>query len=185
MAHQSFAKTVCDTLKEAAQSGGGEVEAGKLSCLLHIQTRKDHKRMLNTLSELAGRGKIVRVRQGVYAPVATADTPDKREVMWRLMKMRRRVSVDDLVEMAGVSPAYALEWLRLLVRREVARNVEEPGKRGLWVLLNDNVEMPVDVDKAEKLRNIRLKKKKIIARLDSIGSALGEVRQILQTMEDD
>ncbi|MBA3007155.1 hypothetical protein KKC83_06840 [Patescibacteria group bacterium] len=184
MAQQSFAKTVSDTLQAAAQSGGGEADANKLSCLLHLQTRKDHKRLLNTLSDLARSGKIVRVRQGVYAPAPIAGQPDKREIMWRLLKMRRRVTVDDLVEMADVSHAYANEWLRLLVKREVVRMVHLLDGSGGWVLINNCAEMPQDSDKAERLRNLRLKKKKALARLDSISTALGEVRQLLQTMEE-
>jgi hypothetical protein len=185
MAHQSFAKTVSDALQAAAKSGGGEVEVNKLSCLLHLQTYKDHKRLLNALYDLARSGKIVRVRQGVYAPAPAAGQPDKCEIMWRLFKMRRRVTVDDLMEMADVGQDYAREWLQLLVKREVARKIQEPGQPGLWVLINDLAEMPQDSDKAERLRNIRLKKKKALARLDSISAALGEVRQLLQTMEEE
>ncbi len=179
MAQQSFAKTVNDTLQAAARSGGGEADANKLSCLLHLQTRQEHKRLLNTLSDLSRRGKIVRVRQGVYAPAPAAGEPDKREIMWRLLKMRRRVTVDDLMEMAAVSRAYANEWLRLLVKREVVSCIQEPGQPGRWVLINDCAEMPQDSDKAERLRNIRLKKKKALARIDSIRTLLAELKQLL------
>lgn len=183
MAHQSFAKTVTDTVQEAAQ-GGGEADVTKLSCLLRLSS-KDHKRLLNTLSDLACRGKIVRVRQGVYAPAPATGQPDKREVMWRLLKMRRHITVDDLVEMADVSRAYAVEWLQLLVNRDVVHCLRASGQPDRWMLINDLAEMPQDSDKAERLRNIRLKKKKALARLDSISTALGEVRQILQTMEEE
>jgi hypothetical protein len=185
MAHQSFAKSVCDTLRNAAQEGNGEADVATLSHLLHLQTFKDHKRMLNTLSDLTRRGKIIRVSQGVYAEAKTTGEPDKREVMWRIFKMRRRVTVDDLMEMAGVSRHYAVEWLRILVKREVARNLQEPGKSGLWVLINENVEMPQDEDKAERLRNIRLNKKKVLARLRSIDTAVADVRKIVQDLEEE
>ena len=105
--------------------------------------------------------------------------------MWRLLKMRRRVTVDDLVEMAGVSRDYAREWLLILVRREVARKIQEPGKAGLWVLINDTAEMPLDENKAARLRGIRLKKKQVISKLDAIDTALGDIRQILKTMEEE
>lgn len=185
MAHESFAKTVLDTTLALAAKGNGEVSCGDISSALFIQTRLDHKRLLNTLSDLSRAGKVVRVRQGVYAEAATAAEPDKREVMWRLLKMRRRVTVDDLVEMAGVSRDYAREWLLILVRREVARKIQEPGKAGLWVLINDSAEMPLDENKAARLRKIRLKKKYVMSRLDNISNALGEIRQILQTMEEE
>jgi len=188
MAHQSFRKDVLLMALKVSKEKSGEVTTDSLSTLLMIMNRKEHKRMLNTLGELTGEGKLRRIRQGVYGPplpTATPAEPDKREVMWRLLKMRRRVTVDDLMEMAGVSRDYARQWLVILVRREVARKIQEPGKAGLWVLINDSAEMPVDEDKAARLRNIRLKKKRMITKLDSISTALGEVRQILQTMEEE
>jgi DNA-binding transcriptional regulator GbsR (MarR family) len=105
--------------------------------------------------------------------------------MWRLFKMRRRVTVDDLMEMADVSRDYAVEWLRVLVKREVARKLQEPGKTGLWVLVNENVEMPQDEDKAQRLRDIRMKKKKVLARLKSIDTAVADVRKIVQNLEEE
>jgi len=178
MAHQSFAKTVCDTLKEAARTGGGEVAVAELSCLLWLQTRKEHKRLLNTLSDLTRGGKVIRVRQGVYAEATTTAPPAKREVMWRLLKMRRRVTVDDLVELAGVSLDYAREWLAILVKREVVRKIQEPG--GMWVLINDSAEMPVDDDKAAVLRLLRVQKKAELAgRIDTIENELKAVKKTI------
>ena len=184
MAHQSFAQRVLGMLREVCREGG-KADAGEMSSRLLLQTRKEHKRMLNTLSDLARQGRIVRVSQGVYAEAKPAAEADKREVMWRLLKMRRRVTVDDLVEMAGVSRDYAREWLLILVRREVARKIQEPGKAGLWVLINDTAEMPLDENKAARLRGIRLKKKQVISKLDAIDTALGDIRQILKTMEEE
>jgi hypothetical protein len=188
MAHQSFAKTVLEMLTKETLVRDGEVSVDELSIALHLTTRKDHKRMLNTLSDLVKSGRAVRVRQGVYTWSTQDKEPDKREVMWRTIRMRRNVTIADLQEFAGVSHDYAKEWLGMLVRRGIAMRCDSEAHENLpshWALLKNDAEMPVDTDKAAKLRNIRLKKKKIVARLDSIGSALGEVRQILQTMEDD
>ena len=184
MAQQSFARTVIDTIRITAAQYGGEADTNQLSWLLQLKTGQEHKRLLNTLCDLARSGKIVRVRQGVYAPAPAAGQPDKREIMWRLLKMRRRVTVEDLMEMADVSAAYAHEWLQLLVKREVVRAIQEPGQMR-WVLINDSAEMPQDSDKAARLRNIRLNKKKALAKLAGISTALGEVRQLLQTMEEE
>ena len=187
MAHQSFAKTVYETIKEAALAGNGEVSAQKLSCLLKLPTRKDHKRMLNALSDLARNGKIIRVRQGVYAPGTTAATVDKREVMWRLLKMRRVVTSADLQEMAGVSATYAKEWLGMLVRRKVAIRIAPPNHNhphSYRLIKNDLNVMPVDEDKATRLRKMRLEKKAALSgKLDAIDTAVKEMKNILQTME--
>jgi predicted transcriptional regulator of viral defense system len=188
MAHQSFARTVRDALIAAARADDGEVGVGDLSSLLRLKNRKEHKRMLNALSDLTGRGHIVRVRQGVYGEAAAAGEPDKREVMWRLIRMRRVVTIADLEEMAGVSHAYAKEWLELLVKRGCAVRVNpaNPNHPHSWRLtVTDHAEMPVDDDKAAKLRDIRLKKKKIMARLTAIDTAVADVKQIIKNMEDE
>ena len=117
MAHQSFSQEVLGMLKDVCREGG-KAEAGEMSSRLCLKTRKEHKRMLNTLSDLARQGRIVRVSQGVYAEAKPAAEPDKREVMWRL-------------------------------------------------------------------RGIRLKKKQVISKLDAIDTALGDIRQILKTMEEE
>ena len=190
MAHQSLSKAIKDTIRGQET---GEITTDQLSRLLHIQTRKDNKRMLNTLSELYRTGKISRVRQGVYGPALTGaahgNQPDKREIMWRVLRMRRSVTIADLQEMAGVSDHYAGEWLLMLTRRGIVQvfTPVSPKSPVSWRLISDVVEMPVDTAKAERLRNLRLKKKKqaITQQLGVIGTALGEVREILKTMEDE
>ncbi len=187
MAHQSFRKNVLSMALKLSNETG-EVTTDSLSVLLMIMSKAEHKRMLNTLSELAGEGKLRRIRQGVYGPVVTAGNPDKREVMWRVMRMRRAVTVADLQEMAGVSSSYASEWLELLVRREVAVRIvpANPKHPHSWRLVKSDLEMPVDDEKAARLRDIRRKKKAAITgKLDAIDTALGEVRKILKNLEEE
>ncbi|GAB6191123.1 hypothetical protein [Desulfocastanea catecholica] len=188
MANESFTKKVLDATLAAASVNGGRAYAVDVSKLLFIQTRREHKRVLNSLSELSRSGRLGRISQGIYGPpppTGTARQVDKREVMWRLLRMRKRVTVEDLMELAGVSKHYAKEWLLMLVNRRVVSKVQQPGQKGVWLLLADQVEMPVDVEKADRLRKIRVEKKKeIAARLDTIGEALDDVRELLQTMED-
>ena len=62
MAHQSFSQEVLGMLKDVCREGG-KAEAGEMSSRLCLKTRKEHKRMLNTLSDLARQGRIVRVSQ--------------------------------------------------------------------------------------------------------------------------
>ncbi|MBM9605943.1 hypothetical protein [Desulfopila inferna] len=189
MAHQSFAKTVLDTLRKEALVRDGDVTVTDLSCALHLQTRKDHKRMLNTLSDLVKSGKAVRVRQGVYTFSAEAREPDKREVMWRALRMRRIVTIADLQEFAGVSHEYAKQWLAMLVKRKIAQRNTPANKNHphSWRLIkNDLVDMPVDTDKAAKLRTLRLKQKQgVISALDTIDNELSKVRNFIANMEDE
>jgi hypothetical protein len=72
----------------------------------------------------------------------------------------------------------------MLARREVVRRVDRPGRKSLWLLVKDSIEMPEDEEKAAKLRTIRRQKKQqITVRLDVISTALGEIRTILNDME--
>lgn len=184
MAHQSFRKDVLDKTLELAARNGGEIGTNDVSISLLLMKKNDHKRLLNTLSELTGEGKLRRVRQGVYAaPVVPAKSsqPEKREVMWRILRIRKKVTLDDLVEIAGVGRDYARQWLSMLAAHGVVRKIDQ-----FWLLQHDSVEMPVMDDEAARLRRLRLKKKAaMVARLDSIDTALTEVRQILQTMEEE
>lgn len=189
MAHQSFAKSVCDTVRQVSIANG-EATAHEVSCLLGLPTRKEHKRLLNTMSELSRRGKIVRVRQGVYAPAPVTGDPNKQEVMWRLLRMRRTVTIADLEEMAGVSPSYAREWLGLLVKRSIAvvDVPVNPNNPISWRLIKSDVEMPVDEEKSARLRELRKRKKANLCQmselLDAAGINLDKMRTLLQNMED-
>lgn len=163
MAHQSFAGRVLETLtKLAATATSGRVHADDVSSALMVQTRQAHKQVLNALSDLSKAGTVVRVQQGVYA-LAEDQTrkPDKREVMWRVLRMRKRVVVADLVELAGVSREYAKEWLQMLVTRGIVRRLPQPDNQPHhYQIINVNaaMAMPVDEAKAAKLRALRRKK---------------------------
>jgi hypothetical protein len=185
MAQQSFSKTVLEAALAIAEKNGGKATSDEISIALGAGTKQRHKNILNVLSELYCAGRLQRVAQGVYAPPAATKPPEKREVMWRLLRLSRPgVTVDDLVEMAAVSVKYAEEWLRMLARREVVRRVDRPGRKSLWLLVKDSIEMPEDEEKAAKLRTIRRQKKQqITVRLDVISTALGEIRTILNDME--
>jgi len=169
-----------------------EVTVTELSHAMHLQTYKEHKRMLDGLSELFKAKSLSRIRQGVYGRPQEQKQEDKRVVMWRILRMRRRVAVDDLVEMADVAPDYAKEWLRMLVQRGVVRKHQQPGMKGTWQLINDTVDMPEDDTKADRLRALRKKKKEAavsvidgaLKQLQTIGEALSKARDAITTMEE-
>ncbi len=189
MAHQSFAKKVLETLQAEAVKRNGSVSSTELSHALFIQTSKDHKRMLNAVYDLVKNGRIKRISQGVYAPDTKTRTPDKREVMWRIIRMRKAVTLADLQELADVSKDYAKQWLAMLVRRGIAVRVTPPNKNvpHCWRLIkHDLAEMPVDTRKAEKLRELRKnRKKQILSTIDVIGKKLAKVRESITELEDE
>jgi hypothetical protein len=192
MAKDSFTNQVLAKVLELAATNRGEVTTDAMSRGMECKTRQEHHRMLKTLRDLHRQGRIVRLNQGVYGPVQGFKQPDKRSVMWRVLRTRRRVTVEDLVVMAEVSPRYAKEWLATLVKREVVRKQQQPGLIGTWQLINDTVEMPEDDAKSTKLREIRRKKKEAVAgvlddalkNLQTIGEALSKARDVINTMED-
>ena len=183
MAHKSFARDVLSALTKLALANGGEAAATDISHFLFIQTRKGHKRMLNTLSDLVKSGRARRVRQGVYAPVLNTGKPDKREVMWRLLRMRKSVTIGDLQELANVSHDYAKEWLEMLTRREIVTRIapQNTNKQHSWRLIKtDLVEMPIDTEKAERLRALRKKKKaQVVVSICRIEQELEKIRTAL------
>lgn len=186
MAHESFAKTVLDTLGKLAATSG-EATVAELSHALMIQTRAAHKRMLNALSDLKQAGRIVRTRQGVYAPAKGEKPPEIREIMWRLLRMRRRITVDDLVEMAGASVKYSHDWLQMLESRGVVRKLTQGAASNpcVWQLISDTVEMPADTNNAVRLRELRKKKKQqAMADLLAARELIGKACLAINEMED-
>lgn len=192
MAHESFSRTVLETAWQLAAGNNGEVTTEAIALQLGLKTRVEYKRMLNTLSDLHLAGRLQRFRQGVYGPVKAFKQPDKRQVMWQILRMRKRVTVEDMMVMAEVSKDYAREWLATLVKREVVRKQQQPGLPATWQLINDTVDMPVDDAKAAKLRELRQRKKReainaidqTIQSLQSASEALSKARDAITTMEE-
>ena len=194
MAHTSFAKQVRDTLAALNAKSGKAATTDEISIALRIMTNKDHKRLINTLSEMSRDGKIERVDKGLYKSIQETGKPNIAERMWSVLRMRKRVQVEDLVVMAGAGADYAKEWLRALERQEVvARQGEGSLDNCTWVLLRDTIDMPQNDAKADRLHDLRERKKYalqgMVQLLRSTASGLHTIAQGLQdaanTMEND
>lgn len=187
MAQQSYAKDVLKTALKLAADNGGEATAVDISAELFTQTRAQHKKVLNLLAEHARKHRLSRIRQGVYGPPAPiGGRVEKREVMWRVLQMRRRVTVADLMEMADVSAAYAKEWLRMLVNSNIAKKHQLPGRTGVWMLVNAQAEMPEDTKKAQALRDLRAsKKRQLLESLAVMETAVSDVCKWISEMEEE
>lgn len=186
MAHQSTMKTVFEAVLDICAKKGGEATTDEISIRVGAGTHMSHKRVLNILSDLLRRGKISRLRQSVYGPpTLEAPPPQRAEVMWRLLRMRRRVQVDDLVEMAGVSEKYAAEWLRMLLRRGVVIKHQQPGGKGTWQLVSDQVEPPENTEKAEALRALRRQRKeRALGMIEEAKRVLGLACEAVDALDD-
>lgn len=185
MAQESKMGTILRTALELAGDNNGVVTSDALSIALGIKTRLEHKRLLNVLSELHLAGRLRRIETGRYSAPMWQPKPDRRQRMWRILKMRRRVQVDDLVEMAEVSRDYAKEWLRMLVKQGAVIKHQDPGGKGTWQLLGDLTTMPEDTDKASRLRAIRKRQKQqLLAGCKSIHEGLSTIIKVLTTEEE-
>lgn len=186
MAHQSTMKTVFEAVLDICAKKGGEATTDEISIRVGAGTHMSHKRVLNILSDLLRRGKISRLRQSVYGPpTLEAPPPQRAEVMWRLLRMRRRVQVDDLVEMAAVSEKYAAEWLRMLLKRGVVTKHQPPGGKATWQLVSDQVDPPVNTAKADALRAMRQQRKeRALQMLEEAKLALGLACEAVEALEE-
>jgi DNA-binding IclR family transcriptional regulator len=153
---ESFAGKV----RQVIMGTPGEFTVNEISERLGIALPKSRKRLHTALRDLRRAGEIERRREGVYALAAMRPSrkPQRREVMWRILRARRAVSVADLQELAGVSRNYAEEWLRMLLRKGV---VTRDG--GSFRIVSDPVAMPENTEKAAALRDIRKRQAEALA----------------------
>jgi hypothetical protein len=178
-------KTVLDAALAVAAANGGEVTGDQISTKLVVQTRVGHKRVLNLLSDLYRQGRLVRLRQGVYGPVpASGLILSKREIMKNVVNIRKRVTVADLMEMAGVGKDYAREWLKLMTDNGALRKEQAPGQAATWFRVRE-LELTDDTVKAERLREMRRRRReRMEGQLAAIETAVTELRNLITTWED-
>jgi len=148
-----------------------------LSIKADIRTRDEDLRVRSVIHDLKKTGEIVNMSRGVYTYVGRQKKkPEICERMWRILRARRNVTVDDLMELAGASESYAREWLRMIERRGVIR-----AKNGRYRMIEDPIDMPEDEEKAGALRVLRQKKKEqALAALNSAAAAIAEAGKILR-----
>jgi len=181
---ESFAGKIRKIVRDAA---GREVAAKEISWALDLDAgKKASVSLYKTLGNLARSGEIERVRPGVYKwkgkdPGAlllarkTRHMTQLREIMWRVLRAKRTVTVDDLRELSGANERYAKEWLNMLVRRGVVRK----NKNKTYQIVSDPVQMPQDEKKAERLRRIRQNKKNALLALDEAYLAITRARMAI------
>ncbi len=153
-----------------------------LSIQAGIKSRLEDRNIRSVINDLRKTGEIVNMSRGVYTYAGKQKgKPEIRERMWRILRARRNVSVDDLMELAGASEDYAKQWLRMLDRRGVIR-----AKNGRYRMIEDPIDMPEDDAKAEALRRLRgTKKAQALKALDSASASIAYARGIMEGLDDD
>lgn len=77
-----------------------------ISSTADLRSTKEEKAMRLTVKDFIKRGEMARLKPGSFMYVGRDKNGkifEKRQVMWRVLQMRRTVTVEDLQEMAGAA----------------------------------------------------------------------------------
>ncbi|MBW2642804.1 MAG: hypothetical protein JRC89_05390, partial [Deltaproteobacteria bacterium] len=156
-----YAERVRKQLKRIG-TDGREVANKELAVALDLVSYAEKRGMYRVLADLRKQNEVRRVRPGVHVYLGKAGDDELRQKLWRVFRRLRTVTVDDLVELTGASEGYAKEFVRMLVRREIARRIDGPKRKdkSKYQMVNDPVKMPEDEEKARRLRKLRRQKKR-------------------------
>lgn len=140
---------------ERLGSLGQEVAVSDISDELGLVYGREKRPLYSTLRDFCKTGEIQKIRTGVYQYVGKTRPPEYQQVMWRILRKRKTVTAEALVETSGASRAYVTQWLRRLVKHGVLRK----NPNGSHTLIHDPMDMPKDEEKAAYLRGLRAARK--------------------------
>jgi len=151
----SFANIVRELLQAKGRASVAELVTAVISANPEqVAGRKVRPMVQAVMRDLLRSGEAARISEGEYRWAARKEPVQLRQKMWSILRARRVVSIEDLMELTGASRNYARSWTTMLEGHELVRRLED----GRVQLVNDPVVMPDDATKAGKLRAIRLRK---------------------------
>jgi len=171
-------ETFADKVRGVFRNLGKEnktVTAKAVAAALGLESYDAKRPLYTTITDLKERGELIPGgKNGVYyvVPKPLVKQTYVRTVMWRLLRSRKNVTIEDLQELAGASEPYAREWLNMLEKRGVVKKMDA----GNYRLIEDPVDEPINTDRAERLRKWREQKKKALSALDKASEAIEEAR---------
>jgi hypothetical protein len=172
----SFAQMCREQFEANGQMTVAELRAAMIQAAPEkVVGRKVQPMVQAVLRDLLKGGEIVRVADRTYRWAARKEPVQLRQKMWSILRSRRVVSVEDLMELTGASQPYAKQWARMLEGHELVRRLVD----GRIQLVNDPVLMPEDTNKAEKLRAIRVRKA-----LDSMRQSMEGLAKAVKELEE-
>lgn len=176
----SFATQVRIAAK-SLQEQNGQFTAADLKSIVEWGDRSK-KAVQSVIWDLRRFGEVVAVERGVYRFVDIDSAPLKREIMWRFLRMQRSLTVEDLSVAAGVSRKWAGEFLSGLDKLGIIRR----HSNGIYQLIKDQLDVPVNDAKAKKLKAARERKKARLAlALKKATLACAEAIRFLEDEEAD
>ena len=172
-------------VREAIKSlgaGGREIESKALAIELDMVSDHEKQVMYRVIRDFVKAGEISRVRRGVFVCNRKDKSPELQEVMWRYLRIKKIVTIDDLVAVSRASREYAAEWVYMLARREIVEKIRLGGARK-YRLISDPVIMPVNDENRKKLRRLRRKKQRqALVALGEAQNAISRARKALEGM---
>ncbi|NCC91718.1 MAG: hypothetical protein EOM10_00315 [Opitutae bacterium] len=147
-----------------------------------IAGRKVRPMVQHALKDLLKAGEVLRADVSTYVWAGKKEPVQIRAKMWSILRSRRVVSIEDLMELTGSSRGYALQWTRTLARHEIV-TVQEDGR---FRLVKDTVEQPDNEAKAAQLRQLRRRQalEKLRLDLENIGLELENMGQTITDMAE-
>jgi hypothetical protein len=177
--NESFAERARAVIKELG-AGGAEVTTQAVADRMDLIFDREKRILYQAISDMVERGELKKARPGVYHYEGVPERAfEKREVMWRVLRARKKVTARYLAMHSGAKIEYVREWLAALARQEIVRRTTKAGIEGEYQLISDRVEMPGDDAKADRLRNMRELKKAANAAIDRALKAHMEAYQAL------
>jgi hypothetical protein len=169
-----------ERVRHEAQNRGGTFSYADLGDKLGIQSRAGLESVKRAVRYLIESGEMVRVKPGWFNwQWKKPGQPQIQEVMWRVLRARKAVTVPDLMELAGATKEYAGEFLRRLKKQGVIQELNRLD--GIWVrfrLVDDpGPELPKNEAKGDYLRNRRMKHKAALAAIDGMYLKAHELMQ--------
>jgi hypothetical protein len=177
-----------DQVRQAARdlhvaNGGAPFTMNDLADEMGLSTFADKAKVQGQqVASLVQSGELEQTKPGVYRYTGKKPgQPNQQEIMWRVLRARKVVTVPDLVELAGATEDYAREFLRRLYKQAVIMEVAGPQGRGIWIkyrLVDDpGPELPKNEAKATYLRARREKHQAALAALDGVYLKAHELMQ--------
>jgi hypothetical protein len=197
----TFAGRVREKIHELSESKGS-FTIDEIGLELDLISHSERKLLYVTVSDMRRRGEVEIVKeaqkQGTVIRTFRLVTPrddrsfQKQEIIWRLIRSRKKGPVNDLVELSGAKRSYVDEYLALLKKRGIIRIQtrfwEDSTPERIFVLVKDPVIMPENDEKAERLRAIRAHKKALNAldnAYDGLTVARMAVSEAMNFISDD
>lgn len=152
-------------------------EAADLSSL-------ERRRVWTALRDLSKYGEVEALGEGRWRRVPREERPELKEIMWRLLRIHRVMTVEDMTRQSGASPRTVQEFFQAKMRLGLV--VNEAGKPGRYRLVRDPGPQPPPDANGERQRQIRLKKKQeALAKLDAAFAAVAEARMAVSQLEEE